>query len=202
MDVSIPRLSDSALAVRALANAEIAYTDIDGTLLGRGGCLLCDLEGRPSLEGAQAAVSINRAGLDVVIVSGRTVPMLTEITRMMGWQDFVAEMGCIRSYRQGAEIIYDVGEWDPFDVPPGSTPYDVIEDSGAIRALLEAFPGKIEYHSPHHLGREATHLMRGHVDGARAQAVLDGLSLPRTFLDNGVIQPPARTLDGIDTVHA
>ena len=199
---TVPRLLESPLAAQALARARILYTDMDGTLLGRGGCLLRDLDGRTSLAGAEAVAAVNEAGLDVMIVSGRTVPMLKEIGRMLGWSDFVAETGAIRAYDRGAEMLHTIGTWAESDIPEGSDPYRVIEASGAIAALFEAFPGKLEYHTPHHTGRVSTHLLRGHVDRAAAQAVLDRFSPPTTLLDNGVIRPPRTTLDGVDTVHA
>ena len=199
---AIPRLSEDPRAWEALARAKVAYTDLDGTVLGRGGCLLCDLDGNPTLAGAAAVAAVNEAGFDTVIVSGRTVPMLHEITRVLGWQDFIAEMGSIRGYRRGEEIVYDLGEWDPDAVTPEKTPYEMIEEAGAIRALHETFPGRIEYHTPHHVGREASHLLRGHVDEGEAQAVLDSLDLPTSILDNGIINAPQNTLDAVEKVHA
>jgi hydroxymethylpyrimidine pyrophosphatase-like HAD family hydrolase len=214
MSGHIATLGSSPLAADVLSRARIAYTDVDGTLLGRGGCLLCDLAGEPSLAAAKAVADVNAAGLPVVIVSGRTVEMLKEMSRLLGWRDFIAELGAVRAYDRASEIVYDLGGWheeipvdlltgaDDAPAPRGLTPYAVIERSGALEALFEAFPGKLEYHTPHHTGRQATHLLRGHVDNAEAQAVLDRFAPPMTWLDNGLIAPPATTLVGVDTVHA
>ncbi|GAB4279458.1 MAG: hypothetical protein Kow0056_12620 [Coriobacteriia bacterium] len=204
-EAGVASLRANPLAEEALARAKIAYTDIDGTLLGRGGCLLCDLEGRPSLAAAEAVTALNRAGKKVVIASGRTVPMLKEISRMLGWKEFIAEMGCVRGQAIGGEPEYWLGEWDPA-VLDGRTPYQVIAETGAIDALFNEFPGKIEYHSPHHKGRDATHLLRGRVDAEAAQSLLDSMpsatETPLTFLDNGVINPPSTGLRDVSDVHA
>jgi hypothetical protein len=45
MTDAVPRLADSSLARETLARAEVFYTDLDGTLLGRGGSLLRDHDG-------------------------------------------------------------------------------------------------------------------------------------------------------------
>jgi phosphoglycolate phosphatase len=63
-------------------------------------------------------------------------------------------------------------------------------------------PGLIEEHSPWHVNREATHVLRGNVPLAEAQAALDTLGLPVRIVDNGIIHPPRHTLRGVDEVHA
>ncbi len=202
MDHPLTSLADNHLAREALSRAEVLYTDLDGTLLGRGGSILTDLRGEPSLTAAEAVAAINRAGLPVVIVSARTACMLKEIARMLAWQDYLAEMGAVRVYGRGAEIVYDLGEWEDRLTSDGERPHDVIEDSGVIAALMEAFPGKLEYHSPHHADREVTHLLRGLVDDTAAQAVLDTSPLPLTWLDNGMVNPRSTGLDWVEHVHA
>jgi hydroxymethylpyrimidine pyrophosphatase-like HAD family hydrolase len=200
--LEIPRLADAYDAAARLGRTKIVYSDLDGTLLGRGGCLLCDIDGEPSLTAAETIARLNRVGLPVVLVSGRTMPMLKEISRMLGWRDYIAEMGCVRAYDREREVVHDLGEWDPEAVGPGETPYETIERMGAIGALVDAFPGKLEYHTPHHTGRRVTHLLRGHVPIEAAQAVLDSLPQPLSILDNGVIDPPATTLEDVQEVHA
>ena len=52
MTSSPPRLADSADARLTLGRAQVLYTDLDGTLLGRGGSLVTDYEGRPDATAA------------------------------------------------------------------------------------------------------------------------------------------------------
>ena len=47
------------------------YLDLDGTLLGRGASLLQDGDGDASLDGARAVHACLRAGVEVVLMSGR-----------------------------------------------------------------------------------------------------------------------------------
>jgi len=188
----------------ALADVRVLYTDLDGTMLARGGLLLGDAEGRPWGGVAEAIVNLNEAGLGVVMVSGRNRLQLTESARLLGWCDFIAEAGAVvvRGAGPGSIVEYNTGAWGPDMIPLGITPFQAIDQSGACDVLREAFPGRIEHHAPWHHGREASHLLRGEVDLCEAQAVLDTLELPVDILDNGVIRPPVHTLEGVETVHA
>src|SRR4051812_29372573 len=148
------------------------YTDLDGTLLGRGASLLRDGEGRFTLLGARALEACFRAEVEVVPVSGRTHPMLHEDCRLMGLASYVYELG--------GGMVVD-GEATPL-APPGT--YARMADSGAPQRLLERFAGRLEYHEPWHEGRGVTHLLRGLVELDEANALLpDDLQL----VDNGAI---------------
>jgi len=200
--VTLRLLADEPEALAALAHTEVLYTDLDGTLLGRGGSVLADAEGDPTLVTADAVVRLNRAGFTVVPCSGRNRLQTSEITRLLGWRGFLAELGCVIVSDRGARPVYFIGDWTGEDLRPGETPYRAIERVGAVEALREAFPGRIEYHDPHHLNREVTHVLRGNVETAAAQRVLDALPLPVSITDNGIIHPPATTLVGVGEVHA
>lgn len=192
-------------ATSALARVEILYTDLDGTLLAPRGRVLADAEGTPSTNTAEAIVELNRAGLTVVPISGRTVPQLTELVRLLGWCGFIAEVGSV-SVRNVASkdsvVTYYTGEWPSDLLHNGQTPYELIRDAGAIAALHEAFPGRVEYHTPWHRHREGTHLLRGCLDLAEAQAVLDTLDLPIAILDNGQVHPAHHGLCCLEPIHA
>ncbi|TLM97639.1 MAG: hypothetical protein FDZ75_04115, partial [Actinobacteria bacterium] len=95
---ALTRLDESPELLDALASVELLYTDLDGTLLAGGGTLLADGAGAPSSACAEAIVALNRAGLEVVVVSGRSRLQLTEVVRMCGWSDFIAEAGAVRTY--------------------------------------------------------------------------------------------------------
>src|SRR3954451_18841770 len=152
------------------------YTDLDGTLLGRGASLFRDGEGAFSLLGARALEACFRADVEVVPVSGRTRDMLHEDCRLLGFSSYVYELG------GGMSID---GEDMPL-VEAGA--YERIEESGAPQRLLERFPGRLEYHEPWHRGRSVTHLLRGLVDLDEANALLpDDLQL----VANGAISPKA-----------
>jgi hypothetical protein len=183
-------LQDDPAALEALSGVEVLYTDLDGTLLARGGCVLADAEGAPSVAVAEAIVGANRAGLTIVPISGRGRIQLIEVVRLLGWRDFIAEAGAIIVHGVGvdSEVIYNYAEWPDALLREGHTPYELIARSGAVEALQRAFPGKFEYHTPWHLDREATHLLRGCIDSAVAEAVLEGLEPPIGLLDNGMVR--------------
>jgi hydroxymethylpyrimidine pyrophosphatase-like HAD family hydrolase len=185
-----------------LAEARVLFTDLDGTLLGRGASLLSDGQGRPTLDTVEAIVELNRAGSHVVITSGRNTKQLREITRLLDWADFIGELGCVRSYDRGSRVVYETGDWPNDALREGETPYEAIEREGAVELLRKRFPGLIEYHDPWHLDREVTHILRGNVPIPEAQAALDTLTLPVTIVDNGIIHPRHHTLVGVTEVHA
>jgi 3-deoxy-D-manno-octulosonate 8-phosphate phosphatase KdsC-like HAD superfamily phosphatase len=202
MPGTIPFIDELPDLVERLARVRILYTDLDGTLLGRGASLLKDGEGRPSLDAATAVLELNGVGLKSVICSGRNAKQLMEVTRLLGWDDFLAELGCVRSYDRGARRVFDTGDWLQGAIPAGETPYEAIQRVGALERLQAVFPGKIENHDPWHLDRDVTHVLRGNVPLVEAQAHLQGLALPVTLVDNGIIHPPRHALLDVDEVHA
>lgn len=202
-DSTSPRiLAASPDALRALAQVEVLYTDLDGTLLGRGASVLVDDLGEPTLETVEAIVAVNRARLTVVMVSGRNAIQLAEDTRLLGWTDFIGEVGCLRSVGRERATTYSTGDW-PAGLPPeGLTPYEAISQAGGVDTLKAAFPGRIERHVPWDDNRLATHILRGEVDVTAAQTALDALPLPITIVDNGIVHPPRHTLVGVEQIHA
>ena len=173
-------LADAGPLLDRLAPA-LLFSDVDGTLVGRDGSLLADLDGRPTLAAAEALVAAHRAGLEVVLVSGRTATQLRETGRLLGTRDAVAELGTVLVRGREEELVWG-------QAPPdlGDCPAAALERSGALAAVLEGFAGRIEPHTPWHLGRRGTFLLRGQVEVAAADALLAdrGLGWAR-LLDNG-----------------
>ena len=76
--------------------ARILYSDLDGTMVGRGGSFFRGREfGSTTLEPAQALVALHEAGVVLSLVSGRTRAQLQEAARIFGADGFIAEMGAI-----------------------------------------------------------------------------------------------------------
>jgi phosphoglycolate phosphatase len=202
MPAPVPTLDAHPLAAEALAGASVLYTDLDGTLLGPGATLLADAGGNPWTGAAEAVVALNRAGLTCVVCSGRSRWQLMEVSRLLGWDSYIAEVGCVIVPGRGEPPIYYTGTWGPDALRGGETPFEAIARVGALDALVRAFPGRIEEHAPWHLNREATHVLRGNIPLAVAQSVLDTVELPVRIVDNGIVRPPRHTLRDIDEVHA
>ena len=169
------------------------YTDLDGTLLGQGGALFLDREGNFSMAQARALEACARAGVEVVIMSGRREPQVHEAARLMGQRSYIFEAGC--AFAIDGETTLLTGEMQPDEYE--GTVYEQIERRGIPAMLFEHFEGRLEYHSPWHHGRVHSHLFRGKVDVDEANALLgehgdDDLR----FLDNGAIGTPMKTVEG------
>ena len=186
----------------ALRRVKVLYSDIDGTVLGRRGCLLVDGNNQPSATAARSIVEANlHPGFEVVPCTGRSVTQLIEISRLLGWDDFIGEAGAVRSYwhadKGERENIYDTPGWSAdiqARICEKNTPLNMINASGAMDALFAFFPGQIEYHSPWNVNRQATNVLRGRVDAAQANLLFADFDLPITLVENGVIAPSAHTL--------
>jgi phosphoglycolate phosphatase len=69
------------------------YLDLDGTLLGRGASLVHDGEGKVSLLGMRAIEACLRAGVEVVLMSGRRRIQVAEDARLLGQSAYIFEAG-------------------------------------------------------------------------------------------------------------
>jgi hydroxymethylpyrimidine pyrophosphatase-like HAD family hydrolase len=171
------------------------YTDLDGTLLGRGGSVLRDHEGGFSLLQARALEACHRAGVEVVIKSGRREAQVAEDARLIGQTSYIFEAGCAMSIDGERTLL--TGGLVPDD---GTTVAEAIRQAGVPELLFERFGGRLEYHSPWHTGRELSLLFRGLVDVEEANELLwsSGHEHLR-LLDNGAI---GRPMPGLEITHA
>lgn len=160
------------------------YTDLDGTLLGRGASLFHDEAGAFTLMGGRGLEACHRAGVEVMLISGRRRGQVSEPARLIGAGAYCFEIG--GGLVVDGEETWLCGDYGPLD---GRTPWQRIEDSGAPALLLDSYADALEHHSPWHLGREVTHLFRGLVDLGEANALLEreGIAGLR-LLDNGTIE--------------
>ena len=168
------------------------YTDLDGTLLGRGSSLFRDADGGFSLAQSRGLEACHRAGVEVVIMSGRREPQVHEAARLMGQNSYIYEAGC--AFAIEGETTLLTGDMGPNE---DGTIYEQIEAREIPKLLFEHFEGRLEYHAPWHSGRILSHLFRGKVDVDEANALLgehgdDDLR----FLDNGAIGTPMKTVEG------
>lgn len=171
-----------------------AYVDIDGTLVGRGGSLFHDCEGAFSMRGARGIEACHRAGVEIVVFTGRREAQAREDARLIGGSAYICEVGCLL-VADGDRILFTGG----FEPRTGSAVYDQIATSGAPRLLMDHFRGRLEYHEPWHEGREYSHLLRGLVDPEEATDVLARHGHERLkLIDNGAI---ARRSDALDVAR-
>jgi len=168
------------------------YTDLDGTLLGRGSSLFRDAEGGFSLAQARGLEACQRAGAEVVVMSGRREPQVHECARLMGQSSYIYEAGC--AFAIEGETTLLTGEMAP---DANGTIYEQIEQRGIPKLLFAHFEGRLEYHAPWHSGRVLSHLFRGKVDVEEANRVLAERGHgDLRLLDNGAIGREMPAVDG------
>jgi hydroxymethylpyrimidine pyrophosphatase-like HAD family hydrolase len=167
------------------------YIDLDGTLLGHHGALFRDAEGSFSLKQARTLEACDRAGVEVVIMSGRREAQVMAIAGLLAQTSYIYEAGC--GLMIDGERTLLTGDWLPDD---DGTPADKIQAAGIPELLFECFPGRLEWHRPWHRERQLSHLFRGVVDVEEANALLAARGHEDLrFLDNGAI---VRRMEGID----
>jgi hydroxymethylpyrimidine pyrophosphatase-like HAD family hydrolase len=144
------------------------YTDLDGTLLGAGASLFRDGEGRFTLLPARALEACHRAGVEVVCMSGRRKAQVMEDARLLGQDSYIYEIG--GAVVVGPDEHFLCGSFAPRE---GRSPHELIEASGAPALLFAAYGDRLAHHSPWHSYRFVSHLFRGTVDPAEANALLE-----------------------------
>jgi hypothetical protein len=172
------------------------YTDLDGTLLGKFGALFADAEGHFSMRPARALEACHRAGVEVVIMSGRRESTVASDARLLGQRSYIYEAGC--GVVIDGERTYLTGDWVPDEA---GTPAEKLVEAGIPDLLFENFDGRLEWHFPWHTGRELSLLMRGKVDVDEANEVIASAGhQDLRFLDNGAI---GRRMEGVEGhIHA
>jgi phosphoglycolate phosphatase len=161
------------------------YTDLDGTLLGKGASLFRTADGEFTMLAARALEACHRASVEVVIKSGRRRAQVMEDARLLGQSSYIFEVGS--GMVIDGELTFLTGELQPRE---GASIHRQVEESGAPGLLLGHYAGRLEPHSPWHVDREVSHLFRGRVDPGEANELLAREGHPGLRLvDNGEIGP-------------
>jgi hydroxymethylpyrimidine pyrophosphatase-like HAD family hydrolase len=168
------------------------YTDLDGTLLGRYGSLFRDSEGQFSMLQARMLEACHRAGVEVVIKSGRREASVLEDAKLIGSTSYICEVGCLVVIDgERTELIGDA------ETEPGKSLAETMVDRGIPDELFEHFPGRLQWHSPWHRQRELSLLFRGRIDVDDANAFLaERGHTGMRVIDNGAIFSPMEGIDG------
>jgi phosphoglycolate phosphatase len=176
--------------------ARCLYLDLDSTLLGRGASMLHDGDGNVTIDGMHAVQACLRAGVEVVLMSGRRRAQVMEDARLLGQTSYI--------YEAGACVVLEGEEhWLTGELVPGElTIAEQIERSGAPALLLERYHGLLEYHEPWHLQREVSHLFRGLVDAEQVDLVLaEHGHQDLRLVDNGVVSRRSEALAALPHVR-
>jgi hypothetical protein len=138
---------------------KVLYTDLDGTMVGPHGNFFAAADRTPTLTPARALLELHRAGVALVLVSGRTRAQLVEAGAIFGADGFVAELGALVGWDRGRSV-----EVLPGAMPAayaGRLPFEVMQEAGLPDALFARWPGRLQWHAPWHAGHEADAMLRG-----------------------------------------
>jgi hydroxymethylpyrimidine pyrophosphatase-like HAD family hydrolase len=166
-------------------SARIVYTDLDGTMVGPRGSFWHTADRELTDTPAAALAELHRAGVPLVLVSGRTYRQLIEAARFVAADGVIAELGSLVGWARGETHLL------PGELPEqhrGRTPMDVMTELGVVEKLFAEHPGRLEWHSPWHADHEADAMLRGRVDALAVDAWLADQGLGwLTLKDNGAI---------------
>jgi hypothetical protein len=169
----------------------IVYTDLDGTMVGPRGSFWHAADRSLTDSPAAALLALHRAGIPLVLVSGRTHDQVIEAARIFAADGAISELGSLVSWESGRRT-----HLLPGDLPAehaGRTPIAVMAELGVVGALVTAHPGLLEWHDPWHTTHTADALLRGRVDAAAVDTWLAARGWGwLTLKDNGAIPLTSR----------
>ena len=175
-------------------SVRILYSDLDGTMVGPGGCFFRTRDRATTLAPSLALTALHDAGVALSLVSGRTRAQLQEAARIFGADGYIAEMGAIIGWDHGRRSTMLTGETPPEFAGPLVAQ---IESIGLVDALLGAFDGRLEHHAPWHLGHETDVMLHGLVDVEKVNVWLTDRGFAwLVFVDNGRLNDTV--MDGLD----
>src|SRR3954454_12243282 len=110
---------------------------------------------------AAALLDLHRAGIPLVLVSGRTYAQLIEAARFVAADGVIAELGSLVGWARGETHLL------PGDLPAeylGRTPLEVMTELGVVEKLLTNRPVRLEWHEPWHADHSTDAMLRGRVN--------------------------------------
>jgi hypothetical protein len=171
--------------------ARIVYTDLDGTMVGPRGSFWHTADGALTAEPATALLELHRAGIPLVLVSGRTPRQLLEAGRIFAADGLIAELGAVVAWDGGRRTHLLPGELPARYT--GRAPVEVMAELGIVEELFARHPGRLEWHAPWHADHTVDAMLRGRVDPLEVEAELAALGAGwLTLKDNGAIPTTSR----------
>jgi phosphoserine phosphatase len=175
--------------------ARVVYTDLDGTMVGPRGSFWHTAQRELTADPAATLLELHRAGIPLVLVSGRTYEQVVEAARIFAADGAIAELGATVGWDAGRSTHRLDGEL-PREYH-GRAPMSVMAELGIVERLIAEHPGRLEWHAPWHATHTADALLRGRVDPLAVDAWLAERGAGwLTLKDNGTIPATSRmTLD-------
>jgi hydroxymethylpyrimidine pyrophosphatase-like HAD family hydrolase len=171
--------------------ARIVYTDLDGTMVGPRGSFWHTATRQLTAEPATALLELHRAGVPLVLVSGRTHAQLIEAGRLFAADGAIAELGALVSWDGGRSVRLLPGELPDRYRDRGAL--EVMTGLGIVDELFAEHPGRLEWHAPWHAEHTADAMLRGWVEPLEVDAWLAARGVGwLTLKDNGALPHTAR----------
>ncbi|MFZ0389753.1 MAG: HAD-IIB family hydrolase [Calditrichia bacterium] len=169
--------------IKRLEKTTVIYTDVDGTFVSEGG-LFKNRHGY-TLNNARAIQLLLEKGVDVVMTSGREKETMHSTARLLGFQNYIANLGIEIVYDQGKRVISNFGA----EVETQAGLKSWIEESGVVKAIFKEFPGKSRYYLPWSEGLRTHHLLIGELEFEKVQKLVDEAFPEIRIIDNGAVSP-------------
>jgi HAD superfamily hydrolase (TIGR01484 family) len=155
--------------ISSIGEIKVVYSDLDGTLLNKKGCLIVDDDGIYYFEVVEQLKNLSSRNIDVVLVSGRSRLQLRYNAQMMNLKNYIAE--------HGSEVVYDLEREVHTTYDKSSLKYDFASlgpDLDAVSDLLKkTFPMQIDCKKEWNRCRSTTVLFLGEVDLEEANRLLE-----------------------------
>src|SRR3569833_3040252 len=140
---------------------------------------------------ATALLELHRAGVPLVLVSGRTHEQVVEAARIFAADGAIAELGATISWDAGRNLHRQRGEL-PMEFGD-RTPMAVMAELRVVDRLIAEHPGRLEWHAPWHATHETDALLRGRLEPVAVDAWLAERGMGwLTLKDNGALPAASR----------
>ena len=137
------------------------------------------------MRNAQSIYQLHSAGTDVVMISGREKDKLKDTARLLGFQNYIANLGIEIVYNQGEKVITNFG----IDVPDHQSLKNWIKNTGVIESLLKKFPDNITFYQPWADILRTHYLMIGELSNAELASLFNEKYPELRIIDNGEVAP-------------
>ncbi len=166
---------------RFLEKVRVIYTDVDGTFV-HAGCLFRNANGY-TLRNAEAIYRLLKADVDVVMTSGREKEKLKETARILGFRNYIANLGMEIVYNQGEKVITNYG----MEVADAAALKRTILNSGVLEGLQQHFRGRIRPYEPWASALRTHLLLIGEIDYPEAVRWMETHFPEYRIIDNGAV---------------
>ncbi|MEJ2536809.1 MAG: HAD hydrolase family protein [Calditrichia bacterium] len=164
-----------------LEKVKVIYTDIDGTFV-HNGCLFCTKYGF-TLKNASAIYDLLSAGVDIVMTSGREKEKLKDTARLLGFKNYIANLGIEIVYDQGQKVITNFG----VDLPDRDRLKLWNKETGVVAHIFKRYHGKVKYYKPWSDILTTHHLLVGELDFPEVSTFIDQEYPEIRIIDNGAV---------------